>query len=116
MLEIDRLALLIKPRQAFRDWLNQNSEEKDIDLSQLTANCTVLLIPMLEEDWAIEQYVQTIAKDLFETELAAWCMDETAWPKARDYNAFMHYFEIEVHDLVLDNVVGDYDYEEVTLQ
>jgi hypothetical protein len=35
-------------------------------------------------------------------ELAAWCTDETYWPKKRTYQLFKKFFEIEIHSIVVD--------------
>jgi hypothetical protein len=116
MIEIDRMALLIKPKQSFLDWINQVNEES-MSLSELILDCTVLLVPMIEDEADFNQYLQGTYQTLFEQELLSWCTDADLWPKKMDFDTFNMFFDIEVHGLVLDNVVGDYEeLEEVTLQ
>lgn len=116
MIEIDRMALLLRPKQAFLDWVNRVHDEGST-LAELQNDCTVLLVPLIEDENEFSQYLQGSYQSLFEQELVSWCTDSEEWPTTLDFDTFNRFFAIEVHPLVLDNVIGDYeDLEEVTLQ
>jgi len=115
MIELDRMALLVKPKTAFLDWVNQISEEKTT-LKTLRENCTILLVPLLDNDKELQQYIHGTFHSLFAQELASWCEDDGLWPKNRNLTLFNQYFDVEVHSFVYDGVVTDYEMEAVTLQ
>lgn len=116
MIELDRMALLIKPKTAFLDWINQISEEKTT-LNALRENCTILLVPLLENDKELQQYIHGSYHSLFTQELASWCDDDTLWPQNRTITLFNQFFDVEVHSFVYDGVMSEYEHlEAVTLQ
>ena len=44
---------------------------------------------------------------LFENELEGWYVDESFWPKMRDFNNFNEWFSVECHSIIIDTVGGD---------
>ncbi len=116
MIELDRMALLLKPRPAFLAWVNQVSEEKTT-LKALRENCTILLVPLLDNDKELQHYIQGTCHSLLLQELASWCEDEHLWPEDKSVHTFNQFFEVEVHSFVYDGVVSEYEHlEAVTLQ
>ena len=116
MIELDRMALLVKPKAPFLDWVNQVSEEKTT-LKALRENCTILLVPLLENDKELQQYIHGSYHSLFTQELASWCEDDSLWPPSRSITLFNQFFEVEVHSFVYDGVMSEYEHlEAVTLQ
>lgn len=117
MIEIDRMAIVLKPTQLFLDWVNSQAEEEGLSEEELAGQGSVILVPVFEEEEDLLQYFNGCYSSLFEQQCSQWSMDEDTWPKLRNYQDFIHYFAIEVHDLVVDMVVSDYDdMEMVTLQ
>lgn len=101
---VDRSAVVLKPAQAFLDWLHQTSEDlPELTLAQLQSNCTTLLVPEFETPEQIIGYLGERFKLIFEAELSAWEVDRKLWP-ALDIDQFWNFFTVEVHDMVLDLV------------
>ena len=97
---INRGALLIRPKQPFLDWaegLDDSGFLPDVEGEQ-----TVYLIPSFEMEDEAWEMVEEIFPVVFENELAGWHMDESAWPKDRDFAMFQQWFSIELHSIVED--------------
>ena len=41
-------------------------------------------------------------QQIFEAELAGWDIDKNKWPQDMSLKAFWEFFDIEIHDMVLD--------------
>ncbi len=119
MIEIDRMALVFQPKKAFIDWLKSITEggfEEGDSLSEMTmiTEPTVVLIPIIEDDEAFNEYVLTHYLGWLTYELSSWSTNEDEWPEGRDLEAFQNYFDINVHSLVIDNVNDNYMMQENT--
>lgn len=100
---VDRTAAVLKPTEAFLQWLQQTDEEMpELTLSQLRANCTVFLLPLFDEPEEVVAYFNERFESIFEAELSSWTVDSVDWPKELNLDLFWQFFELEVHDTVLD--------------
>lgn len=105
---IDRTAVVIKPTARFLEWLKSSDEDMpELTLEQLRANCSVFLVPEFEEPEEVVGYFDERYQQIFEAELASWYADKAYWPQDRSLQAFWEYFDIEIHDTVLDTEEGD---------
>ena len=99
MFFVDRMAAVLKPTDVFLAWLQQYDEDfTDLTLAQLRANCSVFLLPVFEMPEEAVAYVGA----LFAAELASWSVDEADFPQPFDLAQFWSFFELEIHDMVLD--------------
>ncbi|MDO5685965.1 MAG: hypothetical protein Q4G42_00995 [Neisseria sp.] len=105
---VDRVAVTVRPTAAFLQWLNAHEAKGpdgfEFTLEQIRSNATVYLMPEAETPEETVAYVDEHYEKLFAAELASWSIDEIDWPQDRSLQAFWTFFEIEVHDLVLDVV------------
>jgi len=100
---VDRSAVVLKPTEHFLAWLNNTQEDMpDLTLAQLRANCSVFLIPVFDEPEEAVAYFDERYLGIFKAELAGWTLDESTYPKNLDLETFWQFFELEVHDSVLD--------------
>ena len=104
MYEINRTIAIIKPKQPYLDWARTVSDPIDISLQELRQDCTAVLLPDVDTDAEAEAVVHLIAAELFGIELAAWDVQEDAWPVPRDAATFRAWFDVELHSLILDSV------------
>lgn len=103
MFFVDRMAAVLKPTEVFLAWLKQQGEDlPDLTLAQLRANCSVFLLPVFDAPEEAVAYVGERYQQLFAAELAAWSIDESDFPQPFDLATFWAFFELEVHDMVLD--------------
>ncbi|PIT11322.1 hypothetical protein BHC46_03345 [Snodgrassella alvi] len=104
---VDRSAVVLKPAQAFLDWLqNTSADLPDLTLAQLQSNCTTLLVPEFETPEQVIGYIGERFMLIFEAELSGWEVDRKLWP-AINIDQFWNFFTVEVHDMVLDLVDTD---------
>ena len=104
MYEINRTIAIIKPKQPYLDWARRMSDPIEITLQELRQDCTAVLLPEVADDIQTETIVNMLAPELFAIELAAWDVQEDAWPEARDAATFRAWFDVELHSVVLDTV------------
>ena len=103
MFFVDRMAAVLKPSDVFLAWLQQYDEDfADLTLAQLRANCSVFLLPVFEMPEEAVAYVGERSRALFAAELASWSVDEADFPQPFDLAQFWSFFELEIHDMVLD--------------
>ena len=111
---VDRSAVVLKPTEAFLEWLKQSDDDlPDITLAQLRANCSVYLVPEFETREQAVAYLSERYREVFAGELAGWITDESEWPETMDLPTFWTFFELDVHDTVLDLEEADLQIEPV---
>ena len=109
MFFVDRSAVVLKPTQVFLDWLNQtDSDLPDLTLVQLRANCSVFLIPIFDTPEQAVAYFSEHYQQIFLSELASWVEDARLYPKNLNLETFWQFFELDVHDMVLDLEEGEW--------
>lgn len=106
---IDRAAVVLKPTAVFLQWLNQVNGDSlpDLTLAQLRANCSVFLVPEFDEPEQAVAYFDERHREIFAAELASWEIEESLWPQDMSLETFWQFFELEVHDTVLDLEEGE---------
>lgn len=96
--------MVVKPKQPFLDWLNSLDSEDDVNLTleELQNDSTAYLVPEYGTPEEQADIVLWCHSYVFEEELLAWYTFEEDWPKTRDVAAFLEWFEIEFHSVVMD--------------
>ena len=105
---VDRSAVVLKPTQVFLDLLKSVDEDMpELSLAQIRSNCTVLLIPEVDEPEGAVAFLDERFEEVFRNELSGWEIPQSQWPQTMDLVTFWQFFEVEIHDLVLDAVEDD---------
>jgi hypothetical protein len=109
---INRTAVTIVGAQPYLDWTRQT--DADFNRGSLTVARaktfgSAFLLPELELEEEIQEWVEDNAEWLFEFQLSAWTEDESTWPADRSLKTFREWFRIDIHNVVVD--VGDTDIE-----
>lgn len=101
---VDRSVVVLKPTQVFLDWLKstQSDDMPDLTLNQIRSNCTTFLIPQFDEPEQAVAYISERFQSIMDAELSGWVGDGSELPPNRDLALFMDFFELEIHDTVLD--------------
>lgn len=108
MVEIDRIAVIVKPTTHLIQWLREQTDAlKSVDLYELRSDCTTLLIPAFETPEEAYSYIEELYPGIFESELEALGLEEDSWPDDRSFELFTAWFEIEFHSMVYDMVYED---------
>jgi hypothetical protein len=108
MSSINRCLLVTKPKQPVLEWLRTNDpgEEGYHELSDIEGDSTAYLVPEYADDEEQQEILQEFYPFIFEQELLSWDLDESAWPKNRDLDLFLEWFEVEFHSMVIDLAEG----------
>ncbi len=105
---VDRTAVVLKPTDKFLQWLKTADENMpDLTLAQVRANCSVYLVAQFDEPEAVVSYFDDRYQQIFEAEISGWDVPKSQWPQDMSLKAFWEYFEIDIHDMVLDMEEGD---------
>lgn len=109
---VNRTAVTIIGAEPYLAWTR--SRDADFNRNQLTvvrtkAHGSAFLLPEVDFEEDLREWVEENYAWLFEFQLAAWTNDETAWPANRDLPMFKEWFRIDLHNVVVD--VGDDDIE-----
>lgn len=100
---VDRTAVVLKPTAVYLAWLKSRDDDfPDITLEQLRANCHVFLVPQFDEPEQVIGYFDERYEHIFAAELASWGLDESEFPSDMSLQAFWTFFELEIHDSVVD--------------
>ncbi len=94
---LNRCAVLVTPRQPFRDWMAAHVRSGAHDRER-----TVYLVP---ERTTFPELVPVLKEhygSIFEHELSDWSPDVTKWPKGRTYELFLEWFEVEIDSAIID--------------
>ena len=113
---INRTAITVVGAQPYLDWTRQ--EDADFNRGTLTVARaktfgTAYLLPELELEEDVQEWVEENAQWLFEFQLASWTDEQSTWPATRDLKTFREWFRIDVHNVVVDVADDDVEGEEL---
>lgn len=101
---VSRAVLVLRARQPYVDWANDLQEPGGamVTLEDARTAGSAFLIPALSRGADARAFVERHAPAMFEHELEMWMDDRSTWPARRDAAAFHEWFDVEVHDIVVD--------------
>jgi hypothetical protein len=113
---INRTAVTITGAQPYVDWTN--SHDADVNKGQLTVARarpygTAFLLPEVEFETDVQEWIEDNFKELFEFQLAAWTDDESTWPTSRTIATFRDWFRLDISSVVVDVADDDIEGEEL---
>lgn len=101
---VERSVAVVKPKQAFLNWINNNFDDlpRKLSLNDIQIDCNSYLIPEVTE---IEDGINFIDEkfiDLFTMELSSWTEDQNLWPKKLSLQMFWEWFDVEIFPSAID--------------
>jgi hypothetical protein len=102
---INRIAVTVVGAQPYRDWTRQkpaDSHEGGLTVVRANTFGSAFLLPELELEEDVHEWIEENAGWLFEFQLAAWTEDEASWPAVRDLRTFKEWFRVDIHSVVVD--------------
>jgi hypothetical protein len=105
---INRTAVSIVGGPPYIAWTRKNDADADkgmLTVPRARPYGTAYLLPELELEEDVQEWIEDNAGWMFEFALSAWTEDESTWPQARDIKEFREWFRIDIHSVVVD--VGD---------
>ncbi len=112
MYSVNRQMVILKPRQPFLNWLN-NLDKNNLSLEDIRSDCTIFMIPVVDNLTNAENYLKGIFPDLFEMELSEWNIDEVLWPKDRTIEMFREWFDVFFHSTLIDTLENEIEKKEL---
>ena len=111
---INRSALLIKPGQAFLDWLHEaDPTSAHLTLEDLQREPTIYLLAECDNEDQAMDYLAESVTDIFEEQLNEWYRVPATWPKRRDRATFQRWFEFSFHSVIVDLCDDILEHEEL---
>ena|ERR1051326_8520812 len=101
MKDVNRVAIVVRPKEPFFDWLRAVEPEAPIDGLGSDEPGTVYLAKV-GEIFDAERVVRRHFQAIFEAELDAWYRDPKTWPRRRSYAMFRKWFEVRLMETVFD--------------
>ena len=110
---VNRAIMLVRLKQPFVDWINSiEKPHGKLTVESVNRESHVYLIPEHDTPQELELIIQDLYPDIFKTELASFDRSRRHWPKTRDYQTFLSWFDIEVHSMVFDPYDDEIEKEE----
>jgi len=109
---LNRTAISLVGAEPYVDWMRQHDADANrgmITVARAQPYGTAFLLPEVEFEEDVQDWVEQNFEWLFEFQLAAWTDDEASWPATRDLKTFRAWFRVDIHSVVVD--VGDDDIE-----
>ena len=108
---INRCAVTVRAKQPFLDWLQGLPDMLDLTLNEVNEECSVFLLPEIDDLTQREALLEEFIELIFEEELSGWWTSDQDWPQDRNLELFRAWFDVEfhsvVHDLVEDEPLVD---------
>ncbi len=105
MSSINRCVAIVKVKQPFLEWLKSLPDPEDnITTEEINRDNTAFLLPEYDRTNETLNILEFFFDVIFEEQLLSWWTDEKDWPKNRDFNTFVKWFDVEFHSLVFDLV------------
>lgn len=101
---LNRSAISIQLKQPFVDWINSldESENEQVTLEEVNLEATSYLIPELEDEGALEAFIDERYFELLENELLSWEDDDSFWPADMDKALFDAFLDVKLSFMVFD--------------
>ena len=113
---INRTAVSITGAQPYIDWTRRHDAAADrgmLTVAHARPYGTAYLLPELELEEDVQEWIEENAAWLFEFQLSSWTDDESTWPRSRDFKTFREWFRIDVHSVVVDMADNEIEGEEL---
>ncbi|CAG0940623.1 hypothetical protein BROC_01106 [Candidatus Brocadiaceae bacterium] len=101
---LKRIALVLKPRQPFHNWLLTVEPGEDF-LDELKDG-DVYLLSGYEEISQMQNWLKRNFDSIFTDQLNNWYTDEALWPQNRTMEMFNEWFEYSLCATILDTQKG----------
>ena len=102
MFEVDRIAAVVRPKDAMLNWIKEHPSKFDsVTLKNLRKDCLTLLLPTFDGPKQATAYIEQIYLGIFEAELISWGIPKLAWPE-QTLELFNSWFDVEFHSMLYD--------------
>ena len=109
----NRSALYILPKEQFKKWAALYNDESVEVLDARLKEKHIYLIEYSFKEEGLSSILEAYYIEIFENELADWNFLKHEWPKDRNINVFLDWFEVTLCDVIYDFKSGKITTEKV---
>ncbi len=111
---LNNSAIVLKPKQPFWDWDNEISPDEPMAMDDKKDIVDAFLVPDFETAQEMEEYLKENFDSYFCRIIGSMYEEEEVWPKKRNYQMFMEWFEVIYSPMVWidEEELNDEDVEE----
>jgi hypothetical protein len=104
---VSRAVVVVRAKPPYVDWANglRPADAERVTLANARVGGSAFLVPSFQHDEDAQAFLERHATAMFEHELGMWIDDRAAWPPRRDAATFHEWFDVELHEIVVD--LGD---------
>lgn len=109
---VNRTSVTVVGAEPYVEWTRSRDADfakGTVTVARTRAYGTAFLLPELEQEEDLLEWIEDNYAWIFEFQLSAWTEDESVWPAERDLKMFRAWFRIDLHSVVVD--IGDDDIE-----
>lgn len=110
---INRSAFIIRPKEPYLKWAIKIDPEGESHIEYFKERVSVYLVSQDPKEEQETAPLKGFYKTIFEEELAAWHLDESAWPQPRTLKMFYKWFEVKGESMIADLGKGPLQTEEL---
>ncbi len=113
---VNRTAVTVTGGRPYLDWTASTDSDANrgiLTVARAKTYGTAYLLPEVELEEDLQEWIEENAVWLFEFQLAAWTDDESLWPPTRDLKTFREWFRVDLHSVVVDVADDDIEGEEL---
>lgn len=113
---INRTAISIVGAEPYIRWTGQHDADADVGtlaVARAKPYGTAVLLPELEVEEDVQEWIEENFLWLFEFQLEAWTEDESLWPETRDLETFRAWFRVDINRVVVDVADDEIEGEEL---
>ena len=110
---INRMIAILRPKQAFLDWINSMPDDPNTMTMELVAHENLcFLIPEYESNEQGREFILKNAEAILEVQLEGWDQSGETWPEKLERRLLQNFFDIEIHSEVFDMMKGPIERED----
>jgi hypothetical protein len=106
---LNRLAIIIRAKQPFLNWLNIVQSEDPLELKNVNEPNIYLIDPKDDYKDASNRWLKRNYKKIFYSKLFDWHTEPADYPQNLDFKMFKEWFDYEFSDCVVE--LGKSDFE-----
>lgn len=114
---INRIVVVLKPKQGYLDWMASLPDPSPVLIPSLeearTRECTSFLVPEYDTIEQVQDFIFKNSKAIIEYMCEAWDTREEVWPRTRNRSMLKSWFDLEVHSELIDLAGGHIEVEEL---
>jgi len=99
---LNRAAFIVTPREPYIQWAGGIDAESSAAAKDIAGEHTIYLASDDMIDGSDPPLIEDHFDRIFDQELESWSMDESTWPKRRDYATFKQWFDVVLSSSVFD--------------